>query len=198
MIQALRSFAARVAAFKTDLKEVTEAFFAIEEKDEALQKSLKVAATGFRRFIYFLLDYWLAGLSWGMVLGLRALGYDFLVLFLAMWGFDIVVAAAFLAWRHWTGNDLTLAEDYRRAVDVLALKSLRLAQLAKVVAILKATSWDGPESIIIFFERELKTPLRKTVTLLSLTALQAVLWTSICYLGYESVSELWEFIKGQF
>lgn len=187
--------AAELAAYS---KEVSRAFFNIQEEDGAADGGKKVAKTVARRVAYGLADYWLAGASAALMVGMKAFGYDFLSLFLAMWGFDIAIACAFIAFWQRTGNDPTLGEDYRRAVDVMHAKSRRVGRAAIVLVCAKACVWDGPEHIVIFFRKEIKTEARMASILFILTALQAVIWAAVYSLGYDSISELWGYFHSNF
>lgn len=178
------------------IRETLGAFFAIDQKDDVIVGTKKISGTVLRRVIYSILDYWLAGLSAALVIAMKALGHEFLAIFFAMWAFDIIVACAFVVIWYRTGNDLTLGEDYRRAADVIHSKSCFWGWLFFLGVIVKASFWDGPEHIVIFFRKEIKTETRMAIALLLLTALQAVLWAAIYSLGYDSVAELIQYLKG--
>ena len=57
--------------------------------------------------------------------------------------------------------------------------------------ILKAAFWDGPEHIVIFFHKEIKTERSMLLVLLVMTAIQAAIWTPIYILGFNTVEDLW-------
>lgn len=175
-------------------KEVTGAFFNINHGESITDGSKKVAETTARRIVYAVADYWLTGLSLALVVAMKAFGYDFLSLFLAMLGFDMAVAGIFVAIWLRTGHDVTLGEDYRRAVDVLHTKSRILGRIAVMAVCLKASVWDGPEYVVVFFHKEIKTEARMILILLILSAIQALVWVLIYSLGYDSISGLMEYI----
>ncbi len=187
VIDAAKRFAAKTAA---PFREVSIAFFNLKKEENTAEKSKKVAGTVARRIAYAIADYWLAILSAMLITTMKAFGYEFLYLFLAMWAFDMIVAGAFLAFWQRTGKDLTLGEDYRRAADVILHKSRLAGMLAIAAVLLQASFWSGPEHIVIFFRKEIRTETRMALSLLVLTAIQAIFWTAIYNLGYESVSEL--------
>lgn len=175
-------------------KEVLQAFFDLKECDGANESARKVSLTIARRVAYAVADYWLTFLSAALVIAMKAFGYEFHVIFLALWAFDVIVANTFVAIWQKTGNDLTLGADYRRAIDVVYRKSKLIGTLTLLGVIVKASFWDGPEHIVIFFQKEIMTEARMALALLVLTALQAVLWTAIYSLGYESIAELIKYL----
>jgi hypothetical protein len=191
MNETSKKIAAYIAA---PLKDISVAFFNIKEEENAAEKGKKVAGTVARRIAYAVADYWLVALSAVLIVAMKTLGYEFLYLFLAMWAFDIIVAATFVAIWQRTGNDLTLGEDYRRAADVIYQKSRIVGILSFLAVIVKASFWDGPEHIVIFFRKEIGTEARMALALVVLTAIQSILWTAVYSLGYESISELTEYL----
>lgn len=186
------------AEFAAYFREVSHAFFDIQEKDGTADSRKKVAKTVSRRIAYSLADYWLAGVSAALMIGMKVYGYEFVHLFFAMWSFDIAIACAFIAVWQRTGHDLTLGEDYRRAVDVMHAKSRGVGRVAIGLVCAKACVWDGPEHIVIFFRKEIRTEARMAFILLVLTALQAVVWAAVYSFGYDSVSELWRYLWSRF
>lgn len=194
MKQAVAKAAAWLAAISQLSKEVWNAFFLLEESESVEESTKKVALTVGKRIFYLVADYWLAALSWSMVITLNALGYAFHLQLLAMWIFDILVAGIFVLIFKKKGLDVTLAVNFRQAVDAVSRKSRLVGKLAVALVIIKAIYWDGPEHVVIFFEKELKTNVRTILVLVALTAVQALIWTTICYLGFESISQLWTFL----
>lgn len=184
----------KVTAFFTAQKDVFKAFFDISDGESVADGSKKVAETTARRIAYAIADYWLVALSAVLIVAMKASGYEFLHLFLAMWAFDVIVAATFVAIWQRTGKDLTLGEDYRRAADVIYQKSRVIGILSFLTVIVKASFWDGPEHIVIFFRKEIRTEARMALSLIVLTAIQSILWTTIYSLGYDSISELARYI----
>ena len=199
MKQVVTKVAARVAAIRQLAKEVWSAFFFLQEEESLGESTKKVTLTVVKRISYLIADYWLAALSWSMVIAINALGYAFYWQFLAMWVFDIIVAGIFVLIFKTKGLDVTLAVNFRQAVDAVMQKSRLVGRIAVAMVIAKAIYWDGPEHIIIFFEKELRTNGRITLLLVVLTAIQAIIWTTICYLGFETLPELakflWNFIN---
>jgi hypothetical protein len=56
--------------------------------------------------------------------------------------------------------------------------------------IANAITWEGPVQIVVIFKKEFGANSKKIVALVFLTILQAVFWTLIYSLGYDSLSEL--------
>ena len=183
-----------VTNITTPVADILKAFFNISDGDDAKESGKKVAGSVFRRVIYSVADYWLAFLSGVLIIMLKAIGYGFLQMFFVMWAFDVVVAYAFVAVWQRTGKDVTLGEDYRRASDAIFQKSRIIGWMSRLGVVIKATFWDGPEHIVIFFRKEIKTEARMIVVLLILTAMQAAIWTEIYSLGYDSIAGLIEHI----
>jgi hypothetical protein len=170
---------------------VSRAFFSLEADDTVSKAGYKVAKLTTQRIVYSLADYWLMVLAGVFIVLMdKQYGYEPLVLFLLMWAFDIVVANTFvLIWQR-TGEDVTLGESYRRAADVIHSGNKYAGYLAFAMVVLKASFWDGPEHIVIFFHKELKTEFRMSIIILGLTAVQAAIWTPIYILGFETISQL--------
>ena len=188
-----------VASWATVTKRAMVAFFNIRENDSKLETSVKVGTTAFRRVVYSIADYWLMALSAAFIIFMDVkMGYDALGLFLLMWAFDLVVANCFVViWKR-TGEDVTLGESYRRATDAIHESNKIAGYLAFLSVVVKASFWDGPEHIVIFFHKEIKTEFRMLLTLLCLTAIQAAIWTPIYVLGFETLSELWDYVFSTF
>jgi hypothetical protein len=172
-----------------------KAFLDIQAHDDALSSTGKVADAAFRRIVYAVADYWLMAASAAFIV-LMDTQFDYgpYGLFLLMWGFDIAVANIFVVLWKRTGQDVTLGESYRRAVDAIHDESRHAGYLAFLGVIVKASIWDGPEHIVIFFNKEIKTELRMLIALLVLTALQAAFWTPVYVLGFESGMELFQLV----
>lgn len=192
----MAGFTKRFAKMIAPLRDISGAFFNLKKEESVEEKGKKVAVTAARRIVYAIADYWLTILSAVLVVTMKALGYDFLYLFFAMWAYDLIIAGAFvIIWKR-TGNDLTLGEDYRRAVDVVFSKSRLMGILSIVGILIKASFWDGPEYIVTFFWKEIKTKTRAVLLLLILTAIQSLFWTVIYSLGYDSISGLVQYLRG--
>ena len=54
-----------------------------------------------------------------------------------------------------------------------------------VGVVLFAVFWSGPEQVILFFRKEIRSFFRGVVILLVLTAIQSYIWTIIYGLGYD-------------
>lgn len=186
------SLAATFAAFSA---RVTRAFFNIQQTDSLKESGYKVAKVGVQRVMYSISDYWLMALSAVFIITMdRQLGYGPMALFLLMWAFDLVVANAFVAIWQRTGEDVTLGESYRRAADEIHTSHKLAGYLAFAGVVVKASFWDGPEHIVIFFHKEIKTNFRMFLALLGLTAIQAAIWTPIYVLGFDTITELWGYM----
>ena len=188
----IKNVTGSLAAFST---RVIRAFFAINEDDSTATRGVKVGKTALRRIVYAFTDYWLMALSASFIIFMDVqMGYGAVALFLLMWAFDLIVANTFVViWRH-TGEDVTLGESYRRAVDAIHESNRLAGYLAFMSVIVKASFWDGPEHIVIFFHKEIKTEFRMLLVLLALTAIQAAIWTPIYVLGFETATELWDYM----
>lgn len=188
--------AATFAAFSA---RVAKAFFDIRDHDTTMSGSIKVGETALRRVIYTLADYWLMALSAAFIIYMDVgMGYGAFALFLLMWAFDLVVANCFVViWKR-TGEDVTLGESYRRAANAIHESNKIAGYLAFLGVVVKASFWDGPEHIVIFFHKEIKTEFRMLLALLCLTAIQAAIWTPIYVLGFETLSELWDYVFSTF
>ncbi|OGI22496.1 MAG: hypothetical protein A2808_03280 [Candidatus Moranbacteria bacterium RIFCSPHIGHO2_01_FULL_55_24] len=175
-------------------KEVSVSFFILEEATSIEDGAERVANTVAKRIFYYFADWGLALLSWSMVGGLKLLGVQFVYALGAMWVYDVVIATAFLYVYKRHNTDLTLGINFRRGVDAVFRRSRIAGMLAVAGVIIKAIYWDGPEHIVIFFEKELKTTSRMMVLLVILTVIQAYIWTAIIYLGLEGLGDLVGFL----
>jgi hypothetical protein len=176
-------------------KDVGSALFGIGEGDGSSEAAAKLAGFTARRIAYIIADYWLMGISAALVLGMKALDYEFLPIFFALWTFDFLVAAAFvIVWQR-TGIDLSLGEDFRRAADVIHAKSRITGMLAFALVAVQATVWSGPEQVVIFFRREIGSRARTALVLVALTGMQAAFWAGAYAFGYQSASELIEYVS---
>lgn len=174
------------------VRTVLGAFLNIQEDDSSFKRGLRVGDAIARRAFYSVVDYWLMVASGAFIIVVdQQFGYGPLGLFLLMWAFDIIVAGFFVVMWQRTGYDITLGTDYRRAVDSVRGMSRFVGMIAFSVVIIKASFWDGPEHFVIFFSQELKTGPRKSLVLLSLTALQSAIWTPIYVMGFATVQQLW-------
>jgi hypothetical protein len=173
------------------VREVVSALFNIQRDDEAHTKRKKATELVFRRIAYFFLDYGLAVLSGALVIFLKLEEWSFFGAFVAMWVFDFIAAGGFLIYYLKTGEDLSLGQDFRRAVDAAALRSKSAAAITTFLVMFEAIAWTGPEKIITFFRKEIGTIPRMIATLTALTSLQAIVWTPIYWYGHS----LYEMIR---
>ncbi len=194
-----KGVAATFAAFAVRVTRVWNAFFGIQSHDSNTKAGYKVGKIIAQRVIYTMADYWLMALSAAFIIVVdKALGYEWFGLFMAMWGFDIVVACAFVAIWTRTGEDVTLGESYRRAADAIHAESRIAGYLAMAGVCIKASFWDGPEHIVIFFHKEIGNEGRMLAVLLALTAIQAAIWTPVYVLGFDTASELFTHIMNTY
>lgn len=176
-------------------KDVAIALFGIQEGEDSVTAATRVGNFAARRIAYLVADYWLMVTGAALFVALKAIGIEFLWVFVALWLYDVAVAAAFLVVWQRTGVDITLGEDFRRAVNSIHEKSRLAGCFAFAVVLVEATVWTGPEHILIFFQKEIGTRRRMIFFLVALTALQALLWAALYSLGYEAAEELFTFIR---
>ena len=167
------------------LTEVLASFFDIRRSDNVLTSSGKVAAKTSSRVLYKVLDYWTIVAGAAIVAHMKKEGFDFWSTTGALWLFDMVMAAAFVLWHEATGHDITLGKDFRRATDRIHSASPIAGYISMVGVVLFAVFWSGPEQVILFFRKEIRSFFRGVVILLVLTAIQSYIWTIIYGLGYD-------------
>ena len=188
-----------VATLATFLARISIAFLDVRDSDSSLQRARKVSEAIISRAVYAIADYWLMIASGAFIIVMdQRFGYGPVGLFLLMWAFDIIIAFAFVILWKWTGKDVTLGEGYRRAADTIYHGSRIAGYFAFASVVLKAAFWDGPEHIVIFFHKEIRTMIRMGFVLLVLTAIQAAIWTPIYVLGFETIPELYHYLLGLF
>jgi len=168
--------------------ETLKSFLNFKEEDGLLTKGKKTANLIIRRVVYFAADYGLAFVSAAIVIAMKALGFSFLLAFSALWIFDFAAAGTFVVFYEKTGKDLSLGEDFRRAVDTIHKKSRIAGWMTTLFIMAQAIYWTGPEQIVIFFRKEIGTIFRVVVVLLFLTAIQAVIWTVLYGFGYDLIT----------
>ncbi|NTW30488.1 MAG: hypothetical protein HGB34_01170 [Candidatus Moranbacteria bacterium] len=167
---------------------VARAFFDIRSEDSAVTSSIKVAAAAVKRTVYVVADYWLAILSAWIVGVMKYFEFGFWSIAAAIFAYDLIVAFSFLYLNEKTKQDVTLAEGFRRAVDALHKRS-RIAGLSMFLLVIgRATIWDGPEQVVIYFRKELQTMFRMSALLVAITSFQSLFWTWVYGLGYDSVA----------
>lgn len=173
-----------VAAAISFVGEVLKAFFNFKKDEGLLIKGEKTADTAIRQATYIGLDYGLWFVSVGIFTTLKLLGYSSPWIFSALWAYDFVVAGILIVFYEKTGKDLSLGEDLRRATDMIHKKSRLAGYVAMTPIVIRGIFWTGPEKIITFFRKEIGTVVRVTIVLLVLTAIQALVWTTLYGLGY--------------
>lgn len=194
MKNGLKIWAVKITAL---FKELSGAFFDIQGGDDVAEGAKKVSATVARRAVFFLLDYWASLASAGIVGLMKFYGLTFLQTALATWLFDFLIAWAFMAISERSGQDITLGESFRRAVDVLKNKSQVIGWSVFFYLNIKATIWDGPEMVVIFFKKEIGTIFRMTGVLVVLTLVQGIFWAWAYGLGYDGIAGLVQMITRQ-
>lgn len=147
----------------------------------------KVVIVGSKRLTYFILDYWLAGLTGAANVFLKANDVELSIAVIAMWALNFLISYAFVMTYEKTGVDVSLGVELRRAVERIHSESRVAGFLALFGVLFQAVFWSGPEQIVIFFKKELPG-WRKWCALLLLTAIQTVIWMYIWRTGYEVIS----------
>lgn len=191
MMNGLKNWAVKITAL---FRELAMAFFDIQNSDNTIEGAKKISATAARRAVFFILDYWASLASAGIVGLMKFYGLTFLQTIIATWLFDFLVAFIFMLTSEKSGQDITLGKSFRRVIDVLKNRSRVLGWLAFFYLNVKATIWDGPEMVVIFFRKEIGTIPRMTGILVILTLIQGIFWTWVYGLGYDGIIELFQII----
>ncbi|QQR65169.1 hypothetical protein IPH92_01130 [Candidatus Kaiserbacteria bacterium] len=173
-------------AFSIALNSI-RAFFGIENGDDYKKVCRKIVFVGFKRFMYVILDYWLAGITAAANLFLKAYEVDIVLAFMAMLLLNMTICIVFVMTYEKTGVDLSLGVDLRRAVDKIHTESKTAGYFAILIVSIQAIFWSGPEQIVIFFQKELPG-WKRWVALLVLTAIQTVIWMFLWRTGYDVIS----------
>lgn len=176
-----------VVAAASFILEVLGSFLNFKKEDGVLAKGKKTANLLVRRVAYLVADYGLTAVSAAIVVAAKTLGASFLETLIAMWVFDFVVAGVFVVFFEKTGEDLSLGVDFRRAVDTIRQKSRVAGYVAVLLVVGQAIFWTGPEKIVTFFRKEIRTVPRVVALLLLLTAIQSLIWTFLYGLGYDVI-----------
>lgn len=169
---------------------VVRAFFDIRADDTMVTGSGKVAATGARRIVFVILDYWVAILLAAMVALMKYHGHDFWTIVLATCAYDFLAAVAFYLVQTKSGQDITLGEAFRRAADVIHAKNRLAGYLTFLLVSIKAIIWEGPEQIVIFFR--LNGAARIVIALVVLSLIQGLFGAWLYSTGYDGVAALVE------
>ncbi|MFA5993404.1 MAG: hypothetical protein WC823_00425 [Parcubacteria group bacterium] len=171
------------------IKEATREFFQIVEDDSHEEMAASVRMTLRQRAWYVAMDYWAVFACMGVVAVLNYFKRDFIEVVMATAVYDFLVAWGFMIYSLRTGKDVTFGNGYRRAIDVIHRESKIVGYLGMVVLNAKATIWDGPEQVPIFFKKEIGGFGGMTLVLVFLAAIQGLFWAWLYSYGYESVFE---------
>lgn len=169
------------------IKATTIAFFQINKKVGTVTNLTNISKTISLGVFYRILDYWASILCAAMVGWLNYLKLSFWIIVITTWVFDFFIALGFLIVTEKLFFDITLGQAYRRAAETIQLNSKILAWFIFVILVMKATIWDGPELVVVFFKKELKTIQCMIITLACLTFIQGLFWAALYTLGYESI-----------
>jgi hypothetical protein len=167
------------------IKDVLVAFFDLRREDGVLGSGKKVARLAFRRIAYFIADWMLVAVSAALVGFMKWLDVSFFWTFVALWAFDYASAWYFVYYYEKTGEDMSLAQDFRRVTDALHKRSKLAGIFSAALPIGLAIIWSGPERIVLFFRKEIGTLTGVTLWLLLLTEIQAAFWAWAYGLGYD-------------
>ena len=178
-----------VATFNTTV-DATGAFFDIDGDDNFETRTKKVAKTTFLRVVYNFFDYGLSFICAGMVGALNYWGFAFWKIVLITWLFDFISATVFMIIAVRSGQDITLGESFRRAMDNMRANSRLMSYLVGIFLGIRSLLWEGPEQLVIFFKAEIRTEKRMALVLLVLTFFQGIFWAWVYSLGYESLEVL--------
>ena len=186
----VRKSIGNVTSWIAVLKNAFTAFINVRKEETYTRKSLSLSSAVAKRVLYLTLDYWLTALEAVLAVWLyTSLPFTDLKLIVAvwlmLWAYEIVIALFFIVQWRVTGIDITLSEDWRRAIDVISAGSQRVGRVAYWTKILKAVIWDGPEEIVIFCHRELRSKYSVVLILLCVTSFQAAFWGGAFVGGYE-------------
>lgn len=167
-----------------------KAFLDFKEEDGLWEKGEKTADFAVRRTTYLVADYALWLLSAAIFTTLKISGFSLVVIFFTLWVYDFLAAGAFILVYETTGKDLSLGTDFRRAKDVVHKSSRVAGYLVTLIVIFLAAVWTGPEKIVTFFRKEIRTTLLVVTVTIVLTAIQSFVWTILYDRGYGLVVEL--------
>lgn len=171
------------------IKEATREFFQIFQEDNYEDNIKTVKLTLKQRAYYIAIDYWAVFVCIGVIAILNYLNRSFIEIVVLTAIYDFIVAWVFMIYSLKTGNDITFGEGYRRAITVIHRESKMMGYLGMIVLNLKATVWDGPEQVVIFFKKEIGGLGRMTIILMFLAAIQGLFWAWLYSYGYESVTD---------
>lgn len=169
------------------IKEATREFFQIFEDDSYEDSAMSVKITMKQRAYYIAMDYWAVFGAIFIVAILNYLNRGFIEVVAVTVIYDFLIAWSFMIYSLKTGKDVTFGEGYRRAIDVIHRESKIIGYFGMVVLNLKATIWDGPEQVLIFFKKEIGGFGKMSVILLFLAIFQGLFWAWLYSYGYDSL-----------
>lgn len=167
--------------------ETLEAFFDTTEKKTLNEKGLKVAELASRFAAYFAADWGINALQAAFAVAMKAGGVTLLPMFAGLWVFDFIAAGIFVVIYEVTGKDLTGGTDTRRAANALSKNSEILGLSIDLGNTILAITWTGPERVIAFRRREIGSISRVMAVLVTLTGIQAFIWTLLYSFAYDWV-----------
>lgn len=174
---------------------IVASFLNYEEGDDAQTRGKKVAKLIARRVAYLIADYWLAVLCGAMVAAMMVYHCSFLEIFIAVWIFDILCAGGFTVFYLKTGQDLSLGEDMRRAINAIHRTSRIAAYLSSALLIIWAAVWNGPEKVVAFWRKEVPSVHGMTLIIVLFSAPQALFWAAFYALSYDLVAFGWSTVR---
>lgn len=169
------------------LIEAFRAFFQIFESDDYEENRESIVMTFKQRAFYVLMDYWAVLGCMGVVSLMNWLERSFIETTVVTTIYDFLIAWGFMIYSLRTGKDVTFGDSYRRAIDVIHRKSRIIGYIGMFALNAKATIWDGPEQVPIFFRRKLKHFWVMTAVLVPLSVIQGIFWAWLYSYGYDSV-----------
>lgn len=169
---------------------VLEALLNFRAQDNLRDKGVKTTDFAVRRVLYLVVDNWLWALQASLAVALKNLDYPLFGMFLVLWAYDFATAGLFVVIYEVTGKDLSLGEDFRRAVNTIGEKSRLVGVIATAAVTLWALVWTGPEKVITFFRKEIGSVRRLVLLLAGLTAFQSFLWAALYSFAYDLVVKL--------
>lgn len=173
----------------------SDAFFDVNDSDDVEDETQKVAATIAKRIFFTILSYGLAVLSILFVVVAKKVSLPYLATIVVMWLVIDIPSAAVSVWIYERkGIDITLGRSYRRMVNAILKQSRVAGIIAMTYEATMSSFWSGPDYSVIFFKDELGTKMRMVIALVAITAVHAVLWTTVYWFGYDNITEFIRFI----
>lgn len=146
------------------------------------EKIANAKSVALRAVVYTVLDWALAAIS-AVIAGVL-FKEGFIATSLAMWVFDFVAAIAIYKLCLASKQDITLGREYRKAHKEIMARSKVAGAASMAFFVSKGVVWDGPERLLEFwFEKFEGHFMKQVVTLVILTAVQALFWSVVYRLG---------------